>query len=47
MKVACTDGTLWPLGRTVLPLDELKEIGTALPFLDVPDPEDQRWLKFS
>jgi hypothetical protein len=46
-EVACTDGSLWPLRQTVLPLDELKQIGTELPFLDIPDPEDQRWLEFS
>jgi hypothetical protein len=45
--VKCTNGTFHQLNRTVLPLTPLKLVGRNLPFLDIPDPQNKRWLKFA
>ena len=46
MKVRCVGEEFHPLGKTVLPLRDLKIIGGSLPFLDITDPGDERWLQF-
>jgi hypothetical protein len=46
MRVKCIDGSTCGLGKTVLPLDNLKVVAGLLPFLDVQVPSDPRWLKF-
>jgi hypothetical protein len=47
IKVKCTDGKFHTLNQTVLPLQILKRVGSDLPFLDIPDPGDKRWLQFA
>jgi hypothetical protein len=47
MNVDCTDGLSRRLDKTVLPLGALKVAGPNLPFIDIPEPNDRRWLKFS
>jgi hypothetical protein len=46
MKVKCTDGKFYTLRETVLPLQRLKQAGSYLPFLDIPNPEDRNWANF-
>ena len=45
-KVSCTgSGGLVPLSETYMPRDNLTaEYGDIAPFLDVPDPDDTRWM---
>lgn len=47
MRVKCTDGVLRPLTQTVLPLEALKLAGQHLVFVDIPQPNNIRWLKLS
>ena len=47
MSVPCMNGISHRLDVTVLPRDPLKLSGPHLIFINVPDPNDTRWLKFS
>jgi hypothetical protein len=47
MRVKCINGVLRPLKQTVLPLESLKLAGPNLVFVDLPEPNDIRWLKLS
>ncbi|KAH6668745.1 hypothetical protein B0J14DRAFT_518033 [Halenospora varia] len=47
MRVKCIDGVLRPLRQTVLPLEALKLAGRHLVFIDLPQPNNIRWLKLS
>lgn len=41
----CQDGQIYRLDQTFLPLEELTSVAQGcVPFLDVPDPQDVRWL---
>lgn len=47
MNVNCINGLSCRLDQTVLPLEALKLAGPDLVFVDIPEPKDIRWLKFS
>jgi len=47
MRVQCIDGLSRRLDQTVLPLEALKLAGQNLVFIDIPEPNDTRWLKLS
>ena len=47
MLVDCTDGLPRPLNETALPRDMLETYGPDLPFIQVPEPNDDRWRKLS
>lgn len=47
MHVKCTDGHARKLSGTVLPRERLRNEGPNLSFVDIPEPNDSRWLKFS
>lgn len=44
--VECTNGLYRSLDETVLPSERLRIRGKNLPILQVPDPDDVRWLNF-
>lgn len=45
VRVRCQDRQLYRLDQTFLPLEELVSVAQGcVPFLDVPDPQDRRWL---
>ncbi|KAF2396452.1 hypothetical protein EJ06DRAFT_240603 [Trichodelitschia bisporula] len=44
IQVMCRDGTMAPLNKTFLPLSSMQlESFVSVPFLDVPEPDDDRW----
>jgi hypothetical protein len=46
IRVECVRGGSAPLNETFLPLPELmREAGAAVQFVDVPEPEDDRWSR--
>lgn len=47
IMVPCINGPSRRLDQTVLPLEVLKLAGPDLAFVNIPDPNDIRWLKFS
>ncbi|KAH9203865.1 hypothetical protein DL95DRAFT_499939 [Leptodontidium sp. 2 PMI_412] len=47
MRVPCTNGLCLRLDQTVLPRRSLKLAGPDLTFVNIPEPSDTRWLKFS
>ncbi|KAF8854837.1 hypothetical protein BDZ45DRAFT_693078 [Acephala macrosclerotiorum] len=47
MRVHCINGLSWRLNQTVLPRETLKLAGSDLVFINIPEPNDIRWLKFS
>src|ERR1019366_9676877 len=47
MTVHCINGLSWRLDQTVLPRESLKLAGPDLVFVNIPEPNDIRWLRFS
>ena len=46
-SVKCIDGLTRRLDETVLPLEALKLAGPDLIFINIPEPENSRWLNLS
>jgi len=45
VRMKCQDGQLYRLDQTFLPLEEIVSMAQGcVPFLDVPHPQDRRWL---